>query len=41
MNSTNANDHGTARVLAAAQRDEFHTPTRAAADASNTHAQKP
>lgn len=35
MNSTNANDDGTARALAAAQRDEFHTPTRTAADASN------
>lgn len=37
MNSTNASDDdGTARMLAAPQRDGFHTPTQTAANAFST-----
>lgn len=41
MNSANANDDGTAGVLAAAQRDEFHTPTHRQQLMLPAHAQKP
>lgn len=42
MNSTNASDDdGTARMLAAPQRDGFHTPTQTAANAFSTSTTPP
>lgn len=41
MNRTNANDDVTARVLAAAQNDEFHTPTQTWQLILSEHTQKP